>query len=107
MSLFIIPICKKRLNLRLEKSFQIKIIDRKKDLVKLQHGEYISLGKIEAELKSCSLIDNVCMYADPTQTFAVALLTPNADQLKSLADKSKFIVMTLRRAGCFCFAFFI
>jgi long-subunit acyl-CoA synthetase (AMP-forming) len=24
----------------------MKIIDRKKDLVKLQHGEYISLGKV-------------------------------------------------------------
>lgn len=24
----------------------LKIIDRKKDLVKMQHGEYISLGKV-------------------------------------------------------------
>lgn len=39
-------------------------IDRKKDLVKLQAGEYVSLGKVEAVLKNCSLIDNICAYAN-------------------------------------------
>ena len=29
----------------------IKIVDRKKDLVKLQFGEYVSLGKVESMLK--------------------------------------------------------
>uniref|UniRef100_A0A3Q4GMH9 long-chain-fatty-acid--CoA ligase n=1 Tax=Neolamprologus brichardi TaxID=32507 RepID=A0A3Q4GMH9_NEOBR len=37
----------------------LKIIDRKKDLVKLQAGEYVSLGKVEAMLKNCPLIDNI------------------------------------------------
>lgn len=31
----------------------LRIIDRKKDLVKLAHGEYISLGKVESILSSC------------------------------------------------------
>jgi long-chain acyl-CoA synthetase len=65
--------------------------------VKLQHGEYISLGKVEAELKSYSLIDNICMYADPTQTFAIALLTPNAEQIKVLAEKRKFYIDIMPR----------
>lgn len=38
--------------------------DRKKDLVKLQAGEYVSLGKVEAMLKNCSLVDNICAYAN-------------------------------------------
>lgn len=37
--------------------------DRKKDLVKLQAGEYVSLGKVEAALKNCPLIDNICAFA--------------------------------------------
>ena len=39
------------------------IPDRKKDLVKLQAGEYVSLGKVEAALKNCPLIDNICAFA--------------------------------------------
>lgn len=44
--------------------FLYSILDRKKDLVKLQAGEYVSLGKVESALKNCSLIDNICAYAN-------------------------------------------
>lgn len=30
----------------------LEIIDRKKDIVKLQHGEYISLGKVQTHIES-------------------------------------------------------
>lgn len=39
-------------------------VDRKKDLVKLQAGEYVSLGKVESVLKSSTLIDNICAFAN-------------------------------------------
>ncbi|KAI1294245.1 Long-chain-fatty-acid--CoA ligase 3 [Halotydeus destructor] len=54
----------------------LQIVDRKKDLVKLSFGEYISLGKIEAELKSNSYVDNICVVADQGSNFLVALVAP-------------------------------
>ncbi|KAG8198271.1 hypothetical protein JTE90_021526 [Oedothorax gibbosus] len=62
-----------------------KIIDRKKDLVKLQYGEYISLGKVEAELKTCPIVDNICVVANGLKDYLVALVVPNTEQLKRLA----------------------
>lgn len=64
----------------------LKIIDRKKDLVKLQAGEYVSLGKVETVLKMCNLVDNVCAYADSDKQFTICLAVPNAKQLRALAD---------------------
>lgn len=34
----------------------LEIIDRKKDIVKLQHGEYVSLGKVFILLSVCSML---------------------------------------------------
>lgn len=65
----------------------VKIIDRKKDLVKLQAGEYVSLGKVEAQLKTCPLIDNICVYGESSKDHCVALVVPNHNQLKDLAAK--------------------
>lgn len=48
----------------LQAGFSAPFADRKKDLVKLQAGEYVSLGKVEAMLKSCPLVDNICVYAN-------------------------------------------
>lgn len=62
-----------------------KFSDRKKDLVKLQAGEYVSLGKVESELKTCPLVENICVYGDPTKQFTVALVVPNQKHLEELS----------------------
>ena len=36
--------------------------------MKLQSGEYVSLGKVEALLKTCSLVENICVYGDPVRS---------------------------------------
>ncbi|KAL3624630.1 Long chain acyl-CoA synthetase 8 [Castilleja foliolosa] len=66
----------------------LEIIDRKKDIVKLQHGEYISLGKVEAALMSSNLVDNVMVYADPLYNFCIALVVPSRQALEGWANES-------------------
>uniref|UniRef100_A0A3P9I266 long-chain-fatty-acid--CoA ligase n=1 Tax=Oryzias latipes TaxID=8090 RepID=A0A3P9I266_ORYLA len=65
----------------------LKIIDRKKDLVKLQAGEYVSLGKVEAVLKNCPLIDNICAYANSDQSYVISFVVPNHKQLMAVAEQ--------------------
>uniref|UniRef100_A0A098LXI3 long-chain-fatty-acid--CoA ligase n=1 Tax=Hypsiglena sp. JMG-2014 TaxID=1550645 RepID=A0A098LXI3_9SAUR len=68
----------------------LKIIDRKKDLVKLQAGEYVSLGKVEAALKNLPLVDNICVYASSFHSYIIGFIVPNHKELKELARKKGF-----------------
>eukprot|EP00092_Neocalanus_flemingeri_P029144 GFUD01031632.1.p1 GENE.GFUD01031632.1~~GFUD01031632.1.p1 ORF type:complete len:730 (+),score=165.17 GFUD01031632.1:69-2258(+) len=67
----------------------IKIIDRKKDLVKLQCGEYVSLGKVESLLKIHTAVENICVCADSTKDHSVALVVPGQEYLDTLAAELK------------------
>ncbi|XP_047440868.1 long-chain-fatty-acid--CoA ligase 4 [Mugil cephalus] len=71
----------------------LQIVDRKKDLVKLQAGEYVSLGKVESALKNCPLVDNICAYANSEQNYVISFVVPNQKKLTELA-KQKGIVGT-------------
>ncbi|KAM7389475.1 hypothetical protein PAMP_023451 [Pampus punctatissimus] len=71
----------------------LQIVDRKKDLVKLQAGEYVSLGKVESALKNSSLIDNICAYANSEQNYVISFVVPNQKNLTALA-KQRGIVGT-------------
>ncbi|KAK3698543.1 hypothetical protein QZH41_014469 [Actinostola sp. cb2023] len=64
----------------------LQIVDRKKDLVKLQAGEYVSLGKVEAALAQSQYAENICVYADSLKTYAICLVVPRPKQLKQLAS---------------------
>ncbi|XP_054158441.1 long-chain-fatty-acid--CoA ligase 4-like [Oppia nitens] len=62
----------------------VRIIDRKKDLIKLSNGEFVSLGKIEACLKNDPFIDNACVVGDAIVDRLVALIQPNPQALSKL-----------------------
>lgn len=66
----------------------LRIIDRKKDLVKLPHGEYISLGNIEATFKTHSLVENICIFANGTKKSIVAVVVPSVMALKKIASNA-------------------
>ncbi|XP_044479176.1 long chain acyl-CoA synthetase 9, chloroplastic-like [Mangifera indica] len=65
----------------------LEIIDRKKDIVKLQHGEYVSLGKVEAALIVSPYVDNIMLYADPFHSYCVALVVAAQAALEAWAAK--------------------
>lgn len=54
--------------------------------MKLQLGEYVSLGKVEAELKTCPVVENICVYGDANKAYTVALVVPNQRTLEEIAD---------------------
>lgn len=60
-------------------------LDRKKDLVKLQAGEYVSLGKVESALAQSQYVETICVYAESLYNFVVCLAVPRPKQLKALA----------------------
>lgn len=66
----------------------LEIIDRKKDIVKLQHGEYISLGKVEAALTSSDYVDNIMVHANPFHNYCVALIVPSHRKLEKWAQEA-------------------
>ncbi|KAK9054246.1 hypothetical protein SSX86_025324 [Deinandra increscens subsp. villosa] len=65
----------------------LEIIDRKKDIVKLQHGEYVSLGKVEAVLSVSPYVDNIMVYANSFHSYCVALVVASQSAIESWASQ--------------------
>ncbi|KAI8631330.1 acetyl-CoA synthetase-like protein [Xylariaceae sp. FL1651] len=63
----------------------IKVIDRVKNLVKLQGGEYIALEKLEAIYRGSAYVNNLMIYGDGSQPRPIAIITPNEKPLADLA----------------------
>jgi long-chain acyl-CoA synthetase len=62
----------------------LSIIDRKKNLVKLAHGEYVAIEKLEAQYKTSRLVLNMCVHADPIQSHIIAIVVPNELEITKL-----------------------
>ena len=70
-----------------DKNGQLRLIDRKKNLVKTLNGEYIALEKLESTYRSNPLVGNICVYADPSQSKPVAIIVPAEPALKKIAEE--------------------
>ena len=65
----------------------LQIIDRKKNLVKTQNGEYIALEKLESVYRSVGMVANLCVHAAQDKSKPIAIIVPAEPALKKLASQ--------------------
>ncbi|KMT10007.1 hypothetical protein BVRB_5g122220 [Beta vulgaris subsp. vulgaris] len=66
----------------------VKIIDRKKNLIKLSQGEYVALEYIEKVYSISPIVEDIWVYGDSLKSMLVAVVVPNEDNTKKWADKN-------------------
>lgn len=65
----------------------IKLIDRRKNLIKTLNGEYIALEKLESSYRSNKYVGNICVYADEQHVKPIAIVMPNMSTITKLAEE--------------------
>lgn len=60
----------------------LSLIDRIKNLVKLQGGEYIALEQLETVYRSCNIVSNICVHASPEAKQPIAIIIPHEQNLR-------------------------
>jgi long-chain acyl-CoA synthetase len=66
----------------------LRIIDRMKNLVKTQNGEYIALEKLESLYRTAPVVFSICVFASIDQSRPVALIVPAEPALEALAKEN-------------------
>ncbi|KAL9944706.1 hypothetical protein D7B24_003511 [Verticillium nonalfalfae] len=65
----------------------LRVIDRVKNLVKMQGGEYIALEKLESVYRGSQFVANIMIDTDPDSSRPIAVIAPNEKTLTELAQK--------------------
>ncbi|EKM52287.1 uncharacterized protein PHACADRAFT_260590 [Phanerochaete carnosa HHB-10118-sp] len=66
----------------------LTLIDRIKNLIKLQGGEYIALERLESIYKACNLVSNVCVYGSPEAKQPIAIIIPHEANLRHALEEN-------------------
>jgi len=75
---------------RWNKDGTLSIIDRKKNLVKLAHGEYVAVNNLEMLYGDSQWVspNGICVYGDSFKDNVVAIVCPNIPFLKRFANEN-------------------
>jgi len=75
---------------RLNESGTISIIDRKKNLIKLAHGEYVALENLESLYGGSPFVspNGICLYGDSQENYIIAFVLPQKTYLQTWAQEN-------------------
>jgi long-chain acyl-CoA synthetase len=59
----------------------IRVIDRVKNIFKLQQGEYVAPEKLENALTDSSYVEQIFVHGDSLQNYLVAIIVPNKSKI--------------------------
>ncbi|KAH0890094.1 hypothetical protein HID58_052523 [Brassica napus] len=68
----------------------LKIIDRKKNLIKLSQGEYVALENLENIYGQNSVVQDIWVYGDSFKSMLVAVIVPNPETVNRWAKDLGF-----------------
>ncbi|CAK7567045.1 MAG: long-chain fatty acid-CoA ligase [Sporothrix epigloea] len=71
-----------------DKYGHLRVVDRLKNLIKMQGGEYIALEKLEAIYRGGSSVHNCMVYGDSEHSRPVIVVCANDEGLEALAQKN-------------------
>jgi len=67
----------------------LTLIDRKKNIFKLSHGEYIAIEYVESQYLQAKHVQQIFIYGDSLQSCLVAIVVPDFDSLASWVREKK------------------
>jgi long-chain acyl-CoA synthetase len=63
----------------------IKIIDRKKNIFKLQQGEYVAAEKVENTYMKGDKLAEIFVHGESTESFVIAIAVPHRKVIEAIA----------------------
>ncbi|PIN15559.1 Long-chain acyl-CoA synthetases (AMP-forming) [Handroanthus impetiginosus] len=68
----------------------VKIIDRKKNLIKLSQGEYVALEYLEKVYGITPIVEDIWVYGDSFKSMLVSVVVPNEENTKKWAQQNGY-----------------
>ena len=65
----------------------LRIVDRVKNIFKLQQGEYISPEKVENIFSGCKYVEQIFIYGDSLQNYLIAIIYPQSHNVIEFLKK--------------------
>lgn len=66
----------------------VKIIDRKKNLIKLSQGEYVAVEYLEKVYSVTPLVEDIWVYGNSFKSILIAVIIPNEENMKKWANQN-------------------